>query len=135
MREGLKERAALYENVRSPAAYSEKNRVRADFAASSSSRRPWAAPITTSSCLNPGRALSTATKQPYTCVTMGPNGKLYASTENGDIFQFSINSDGTLGSPTDIRTIINKNGGARLITAGQSSQQAPDRSADPVAHG
>ena len=61
-------------------------------------------------------ALPTATNQPFTCVTMGPNGKLYASTENGDIFAYPINSDGTLGTPTDIRTVINNNGGARLIT-------------------
>jgi hypothetical protein len=61
-------------------------------------------------------ALTAASQQPYTGLTMGPDGKLYAATEQGDIFQFPINSDGTLGTPKDIRTVINNNGGSRVIT-------------------
>src|SRR2546430_112223 len=41
-------------------------------------------------------ALPTAVGQMYTCVTFGPDGKLYASSLDGLIQRFSINPDGTL---------------------------------------
>jgi glucose/arabinose dehydrogenase len=57
--------------------------------------------------VNPGIAfqqlpLPTATGQSYTCVTMGPDGDLYASTLTGAIFQFPINADGTLGTAINL---------------------------------
>ena len=75
------------------------------------------APITT----NPNIAfekieLPTAVNQMFTGVTTGPDGKLYASTLDGHIFQFPVNPDGTLGNPVDIQTVITANGGARVIT-------------------
>jgi fibronectin type 3 domain-containing protein len=60
--------------------------------------------------------LPTAMNQPFTGVTVGPDGDLYAPTENGDIFQFPINPDGSLGTPTDIKTVITGSGGPSLIT-------------------
>ncbi len=47
-------------------------------------------------------ALPTAAGQSFTCVTMGPDGDLYASTLTGGIFQFPVNADGTLGKPVDL---------------------------------
>ena len=57
-------------------------------------------------------SLPTATGQYFTGVTMGPDGKLYANTETGQIFQFPVNTDGTLGSP-NIYTLPDS---PRLIT-------------------
>ncbi len=57
-------------------------------------------------------ALPTATGKEFTCVTMGPDGKLYATTLTGAIFQFPINSDGTLGTPVNLTA----NDAPRLIT-------------------
>ena len=62
-------------------------------------------------------ALPTAVNQSFTGVVVGPDGDLYASTLTGDIFQFPVNPDGTLGSPNDIRTVITaNNNSARIIT-------------------
>ena len=41
---------------------------------------------------------------------------LYASTEDGRIFKWGINADGTLGTPQIITSIQTFNGGKRLIT-------------------
>ncbi|HSV14191.1 MAG TPA: Ig-like domain-containing protein [Tepidisphaeraceae bacterium] len=62
--------------------------------------------------------LPTAVNQMFTGVTMGPDDALYASTLNGHIFRFPVNTDGTLGNPFDIQTVINdpSNAGGRLIT-------------------
>jgi fibronectin type 3 domain-containing protein len=76
-------------------------------------------------------SLPTATNQPFTGVTVGPDGNLYASTLSGDIFQFPVNPDGTLGSPNDIRTVITANNGARLITGIAFD---PASTWDPVTH-
>ncbi len=59
--------------------------------------------------------LPTASGQTYSAVEMGPDGKLYAATLDGKIQRFVINTDGTLGAPELINTIINNNGGPRLI--------------------
>jgi fibronectin type 3 domain-containing protein len=63
-------------------------------------------------------ALPTAVNELFTGVTMGPDGDLYASTLGGDIFQFPVNPDGTLGIPNDIQTVIKDptNNGPRIIT-------------------
>ena len=45
--------------------------------------------------------LTNATAGSYTCVQVGPDGKLYASTIDGLIQRFTINPDGTLSSPDD----------------------------------
>jgi fibronectin type 3 domain-containing protein/glucose/arabinose dehydrogenase len=47
-------------------------------------------------------ALPTATNQEFTCVTMGPDGDLYATTLTGGIFQYPVNADGTLGNPVNL---------------------------------
>ncbi len=57
-------------------------------------------------------ALPTATGQLFTGVTLGPDGDLYASTLMGGIFQFSVNADGTLGTPVNLTAADP----ARLIT-------------------
>lgn len=50
------------------------------------------------------------------CLTLGPDGHLYAGTFDGRILRYAIASDGTLLSPTVINTIQQANGGPRLIT-------------------
>ena len=57
----------------------------------------------------------------FTSVTMGPDGKLYASDSQGYIYAYTLNSDGTLGASTTINSIrehFGTNGVAvnRLIT-------------------
>ena len=52
----------------------------------------------------------------YTCVEIGPDHKLYASTLDGRILRFVIKSDGTLEAPQTIKTIQRENKGPRLIT-------------------
>ncbi len=61
-------------------------------------------------------SLPTAVNQPFTGLTVGPDGKMYATTASGDIFQYTINPDGTLGNPFDIKTMLVNNGNSRLIT-------------------
>src|SRR5262249_30090493 len=46
----------------------------------------------------------------YTCVTVGPDHKLYATTIDGLIVRFNINSDGSLGASQTITTINDNNG-------------------------
>ncbi|HEX8914749.1 MAG TPA: choice-of-anchor D domain-containing protein [Humisphaera sp.] len=57
----------------------------------------------------------TAGKQ-YTCVTVGPDGKLYAATFDGLIRRFTVGADGTLSGMQEISTVNTKNGAARTIT-------------------
>ncbi|HET6251233.1 MAG TPA: Ig-like domain-containing protein [Tepidisphaeraceae bacterium] len=52
----------------------------------------------------------------FTCVTIGPDHRLYASTLNGHIFRYKINADGTLAERRQIDTINTANGAMRLIT-------------------
>ena len=61
-------------------------------------------------------ALPTAEGHMFTCVTLGPDHKLYATTLAGQLFRYTIRSDGTLDSPTDIQTITRAARGMRLIT-------------------
>ncbi|HEX8521614.1 MAG TPA: choice-of-anchor D domain-containing protein [Tepidisphaeraceae bacterium] len=52
----------------------------------------------------------------YTAVQVGPDGKLYAATDQGLIRRWSTNGDGTLGSVQDISSLTNAEGAPRLIT-------------------
>ncbi len=61
-------------------------------------------------------ALSTARGKPFTSVQMGPDGKLYASTLDGEIDRFVVNADGTLGAPQVLTALQDANGGARSVT-------------------
>ncbi|MDB5172682.1 MAG: domain containing protein, partial [Phycisphaerales bacterium] len=52
----------------------------------------------------------------FTCVTIGPGRKLYASTLSGLILRYAINPDGTLSPGDQIETVNTANGALRLIT-------------------
>lgn len=52
----------------------------------------------------------------FTCVEIGPDHKLYASTLDGRILRFVMKPDGTLDAPKTIKTIQRENQGPRLIT-------------------
>jgi hypothetical protein len=59
----------------------------------------------------------TTPKAPYTGVTVGPDGRLYAGTELGDIVRFDIQPDGSLANPQVIRSLVDAGGGQpRLLT-------------------
>jgi hypothetical protein len=60
--------------------------------------------------------LTVATGHQYSGLTIGPDGKLYASTAEGLIHRFEIRPDGTLGAPQVIRTVQDNNGGNRFVT-------------------
>ena len=60
--------------------------------------------------------LPTAAGRRFSGVTMGPDGRLYAATLEGEIVRFNVNADGTLSSGTVINTVRNNNGGRRIIT-------------------
>lgn len=61
-------------------------------------------------------SLPTATGQSFSAVTIGPDHKLYAAALSGQIFRYTINSDGTLGAAQVIRTIDTVAGAKRFIT-------------------
>jgi len=52
----------------------------------------------------------------FTCVRIGPDGKLYASSIDGLLFRYTINSDGTLAAPQVFNSIRRANNGPRLLT-------------------
>ena len=52
----------------------------------------------------------------YTCVTFGPDHRLYASALTGEIFCLTLKADGTIESRRQIDAVIEHNGGPRLIT-------------------
>ena len=52
----------------------------------------------------------------FTCVEIGPDHRLYASTLDGRIIRYSIAPDGMLAEPVTIKTIQTANQGPRLIT-------------------
>ena len=53
----------------------------------------------------------------YTGITKGPDGRLYAAVETGEIVRFDIRGDGTLHNAQIIRTLQDAYGGeARLLT-------------------
>ncbi len=60
--------------------------------------------------------LPTARGHMFTCVTIGPDHRLYASTLSGHIFRYAILTDGVLSAPEAIETINIAAGRARLIT-------------------
>lgn len=51
------------------------------------------------------QALPTAQGTAFTDLHIGPDGLLYASTEDGQIFRYVINADGTLGNPQIITSL------------------------------
>jgi glucose/arabinose dehydrogenase len=60
-------------------------------------------------------ALPTATDAKFTCVKIGPDGLLYAAADDGRIFRFQIEDDGSLGKPTIIDSLQKAEGGKRLL--------------------
>ena len=54
----------------------------------------------------------------FTDMKFGPDGKLYASTEDGRIFRYPVNTDGTLGTPQVITSLQTANGGANRLISG-----------------
>jgi hypothetical protein len=61
-------------------------------------------------------ALPTSDGVAFTDVKVGPDHMVYASSEDGRIFRFPINADGTLGTPQIITSLQQANGGPRLIS-------------------
>ena len=59
--------------------------------------------------------LPTASNAAFTCVKIGPDGKLYAAADDGRIFRFVIRGDGTLETPTIIDSLQTAEGGKRLL--------------------
>lgn len=53
---------------------------------------------------------------PWTTVRVGPDHQLWAGAEDGRIFRFPINADGSLGSPQVFTSLQTANGGQRLLT-------------------
>jgi glucose/arabinose dehydrogenase len=51
-----------------------------------------------------------------TCLQVGPDGHLYASSDDGRILRFPIASDGTLGKPQVIDSLRRSERGQRLLT-------------------
>ncbi len=51
----------------------------------------------------------------YTSVVVGPDGKLYAGMNTGEIKRFTINADGSLGAQQQITTVQNHEGGPRIL--------------------
>lgn len=52
----------------------------------------------------------------YTCLTIGPDGNLYAGTFDGRIMRYAIATDGILADEKTIHTVQASNNGPRLIT-------------------
>jgi glucose/arabinose dehydrogenase len=84
---------------------------------------PWTFGFTTGSQADPSIrfakvALPTAAgfKSGFTCVQFGPDGKLWAGSDDGRIFRFPVEPDGTLGTPTIYASLQKANGGPRLLT-------------------
>ena len=72
----------------------------------------------------------------YTCVEIGPDHRLYASTLDGRIVRFGIQHDGTLRSALTITTIQQANQGVRLVTGIKFDPgSAPDHPVLWVNHG
>ena len=70
--------------------------------------------------------LPTSSGVPFTDMKFGPDGKLYASTEDGRIFRYPVNADGTLGTPQVIYSLQQANQGNRLISGfGLTPPQRP----------
>lgn len=52
----------------------------------------------------------------FTCVIMGPDHRLWASSNDGQILRYPIRADGTLEPPTVITSLQSAEGGKRLVT-------------------
>jgi hypothetical protein len=61
-------------------------------------------------------ALPTAVGKNFSSLMVGPDGKLYAATLDGDIARFPINGDGTLGAMETISSLTTAEGNPRMIT-------------------
>ena len=61
-------------------------------------------------------SLPSASGATFTAVRIGPDHMLYASSEDGRIFRWGINGDGSLTAPQIITSLQQVNGGKRLIT-------------------
>lgn len=55
------------------------------------------------------------TGQAHTGLKFGPDGRLYSTTIDGKIIRYNVNADGTLGTGQVINTIINREGGPRMV--------------------
>lgn len=51
----------------------------------------------------------------FTCVVIGPDHRLYAGADDGRIFRFAIEPDGTLAAPQIITSLQTAEGGPRLL--------------------
>lgn len=60
-------------------------------------------------------ALTTPAGMVFTCLTLGPDGKLYGSARTGEILRFPLMPDGTLGPAESLLSLRNAEGGARLL--------------------
>ena len=84
---------------------------------------PWTSTFTTGTAGGPTSsaisfekvALPSATGKSFTSVTIGPDGKLYAGTIDGEIVRFPLNADGTTGTPEVITSLQAANGGPRML--------------------
>ena len=61
-------------------------------------------------------SLPTAQNVPFTCVRVGPDHQLWASSEDGLIYHYPINPDGTLGQPQVLNSLQTANNGPRVLT-------------------
>ncbi len=60
-------------------------------------------------------ALATAQGAQFTTVTLGPDGKLYATAIDGEIRRWALNADGTTGAVQIIASLQTAEGGDRLL--------------------
>lgn len=60
-------------------------------------------------------SLSTASGKTFTSVVLGPEGKLYAGTIDGEIVRWPLSAGGTTGVAEVITSLKSANGGARLL--------------------
>ena len=63
-------------------------------------------------------SLANVPPKPYTGVTKGPDGKLYATTLQGEILRFPVLADGTLGAPQTINSLRLAHGGQNRFLTG-----------------
>jgi hypothetical protein len=84
---------------------------------------PFTSTFTTGTCCDPVAttikfqkvALPNSANKSFTSVAIGPDGKLYAATLNGEILRYPLNADGTTGTAQSITSIQVANGGSRAI--------------------
>jgi glucose/arabinose dehydrogenase len=62
----------------------------------------------------------------FTCVAVGPDGRLYAGADDGRIFRYVVAVDGTLGAPLVITSLQRAAGGPRLLTGFCFDPRSPD---------